>query len=313
MSINRFLPNNKVLKWTGLSLILITIAIVGYQFIFRGYTTTENGLKYRFLKGGELKEQLGPNHFCLVKYMIVGPENDTIQNTFGSDTMMEIPYPIEARNEMMEALQLAKPGSTMEVVISTDSLKQKISNHYKIKLLPSGQFAKFIIHVDKILNAQDYEAYTTEKILNRAMAENKLIDEYCAKHLNGGNWLLDSFQSIKYRVKNNQTGEFSKIVNLLSIPPIHFKVSMVEFDVYVTTLKGDLIFDSRLEGRKYKAEQMAFLNGLRILDELPFFVNEGEIGEFVTTSGHGFGAYGRIGVPSYAPLYVKIYNVKVLK
>ncbi len=307
------LPNNKVLRYTGISLVVITLGIFVYQFMFRGYSTTETGLKYRFIKGGALSEQLGPNNFCLVEYLIVGPENDTLQNTFHSDTMIEIPYPVEANNEMMEALQLAKPGSIMEVLISTDSLKQKISNHYKIKLLPDGQMAKFIIHVDKILNAEEYEAYSNAKILNRAMAENKIIDEFCAKKSKDGLWLLDSFQSIKYRVKNEKTGAFSSTVNLLSIPPTHFKVTMVEYDVYVTTLRGDLIFDSRLEGRRYKAEQLGFLNGLRILDELPFFVNVGEIGEFVTTSSHGFGAYGRIGVPSYAPLYVKIYNVKVIQ
>jgi len=167
--------------------------------------------------------------------------------------------------------------------------------------------------VDKILSGEEYEAYSNAKILNRAMAENKIIDEFCAKKSKDGPWLLDSFQSIKYRVKNEKSGAFSSTINLLSIPPTHFKVTLVEYDVYVTTLRGDLIFDSRLEGRKYKAEQLGFLNGLRILDELPFFVNVGEIGEFVTTSGHGFGAYGRIGVPSYAPLYVKIYNVKVLQ
>lgn len=313
MSIKNFMPNNKILKWAGLSLLIATLLIVGYQLLFRGYKTTESGLKYRFIKGSELKEPLGPSNYCLVEYMIIGPNNDTINNTFHSDTMIEIPYPVEANNEMMEALQMAKPGSIMEVMISTDSMKRKISNHYKVKLFPDGQMAKFVIHVDKILNAQEYEAYTSAKMINRAMAENKLIDDYCAKKSKDGIWLLDSFQSVKYRVRNEKSGEFSNTVNLLSIPPIHFKVSLVEFDVYVTTLKGDLIFDSRLEGRKYKAEQLAFLNGLRILDELPFFVNTGEIGEFVTTSGHGFGAYGRIGVPSYAPLYVKIYNVKVLK
>ena len=58
---------------------------------------------------------------------------------------------------------------------------------------------------------------------------------------------------------------------------------------------------------------MANLNGVKVLDFLPFFVNEGAIGEFVTSSDHGFGAYGRIGVPSYAPLYVKISNVKVIQ
>jgi hypothetical protein len=69
------LPNNKVLRYTGISLVLITLGILVYQFIFRGYSTTETGLKYRFIKGGALSEQLGPNNFCLVEYLIVCYKN----------------------------------------------------------------------------------------------------------------------------------------------------------------------------------------------------------------------------------------------
>ena len=306
-----FLPKNKYLKWSVISLLIISIGLFVYQI--NSYKTSKTGMKYRFIEGGELKEQLGPENYCLVEFMIIGPENDTLQNCFHDDTLKEIPYPVEAHNELMEALQITKPGSTIEVLISTDSLKQKISNHYKIKLLPNNELAKFIIRVDKVLNAQQYEAYVNAKKLNRAIAENKIIDEYCAKNEKDGVWLLDSFQSIKYRVKDTKSGAFVSQTNLMSMPPVLFHATIIEYDVVVSTLKGGLIYDSKLEGRRYKAEQMANLNGLKVLDFLPFFVNEGSIGEFVTTSDHGFGAYGRIGVPSYAPLYVKISNVKVIQ
>ena len=306
-----FLPKNKYLKWSVISLLIISVGLLIYQF--NSYKTSKTGMKYRFIEGGEFSEQLGPENYCLVEFMIIGPEKDTLQNCFHDDTLKEIPYPVEARNELMEALQITKPGSTIEVLISTDSLKQKISNHYKIKLLPNNEMAKFVIRVDKVLNAQQYEAYVNAKKLNRAIAENKLIDEYCAKNEKAGTWLLDSFQSIKYRVKDEKSGEFVSQTNLMSMPPVLFHSTIVEFDVVVSTLKGGLIYDSKLEGRRYKTEQMANLNGVKVLDFLPFFVNEGSIGEFVTSSDHGFGAYGRIGVPSYAPLYVKISNVKIIQ
>lgn len=305
------MPKNKYLKWAILVLIVVSISF--YLFQKFSYYTSKTGMKYRFIEGGAFKEQLGPENYCLVEFMIVGPNDDTLQNCFHDDTLKEIPYPVEAHNELMEALQITKPGSTIEVLISTDSLKQKISNHYKIKLLPDNEMAKFIIHVDKILNAQQYETYVNAKKLNRAIAENKLVDEYCDKHSKEGSWLLDSFQSIKYRIKDLKTGKFVTQSNLLSLPPVLFHSTLIEYDVIVSTLKGGLIFDSKLEGRRYKAEQMMNLNGVKVLDLLPFYVNEESIAEFVTTSDHGFGAFGRIGVPSYAPLYVKISNVKIIR
>jgi hypothetical protein len=87
----------------------------------------------------------------------------------------------------------------------------------------------------------------------------------------------------------------------------------LEFDVLVTRLNGDLIFDSRLENRKYKTDVNGMINPIIALNRLPFFVPSGVTMEFVITSDMGFGSAGRIGVPAYSPLYLKIYNVKPIQ
>jgi FKBP-type peptidyl-prolyl cis-trans isomerase len=49
---------------------------------------------------------------------------------------------------------------------------------------------------------------------------------------------------------------------------------------------------------------------VKCLNILPFYLNEGEEGEFLVTSSNGYGNRGRIGVPAYAPLRVVIKSVK---
>jgi hypothetical protein len=55
------------------------------------------------------------------------------------------------------------------------------------------------------------------------------------------------------------------------------------------------------------------INPIIALNRLPFFVPSGVTMEFVITSDMGFGSAGRIGVPAYSPLYLKVYNVKPIQ
>ena len=57
--------------------------------------------------------------------LIVGPDGDTLVSSYGNDTLVEVPYPPVATNELTEALRLASPGSKVEILLSTDSLKLK--------------------------------------------------------------------------------------------------------------------------------------------------------------------------------------------
>ena len=108
------------------TLVLTSVAFYIYRSYF-SYKTTESGLKYRFIEGEQANQPRGEGWYCLMNYMIVGPKGDTIVSSYSADTLMEIPYPTEAKNELTEALMLATEGSKVEVLLSTDSLKLKNS------------------------------------------------------------------------------------------------------------------------------------------------------------------------------------------
>lgn len=293
-------------------LVLASVAFYIYRSYF-SYKTTESGLKYRFIEGEQANQPRGEGWYCLMNYMIVGPKGDTIVSSYSADTLMEIPYPTEAKNELTEALMLATEGSKVEVLLSTDSLKLKNSGDYKVQLLPDGEQAKVIFDLEKVISAQAYFKYLAEKSFKRTMAENKAIDDYSEKI--GGQWYLDTFTMVKYRVQNIQDTDSSywSQPNVISNAPYHKASRELEFDAQVKTLGGTLIFDSYLENRKYKSDYYGMIQPIKALNVLPFYVKEGVEVEFLVTSDMAFGPQGRIGVPPYTPVYIKIYNVKPIK
>lgn len=285
-----------------------------------GFKTSEKGLVYKFTQGEPLKKPYGPHHFMLLNHMLIGPGGDTLENSFKSDTLEELPYPMQAKNELLEALMMMGSGTEMEVKISTDSLKQKIGGSPLIGLLESGKEARFIIRVDRVLTAEDYDAYRNQKFLNRIMAENKLIDDYAAKNgvanLPDGGWLLDSTKMIKYRIKLKD-GVYDIAHRRLENAPSLKSAKAASFHCEVYNIDGTLLVNSSMEGRLYRAEKVdtdPFESALAIYDVkclniLPFYLNAGEEGEFLVTSASGYGNRGRVGVPPYAPLRVIIKSV----
>jgi hypothetical protein len=286
-----------------------------------GFKTSEKGLVYRFTQGEPLKKPYGPHHFMLLNHMLIGPDGDTLENSFKSDTLEELPYPLQPNNELLEALMMMGTGTEVEVKISTDSLKQKIGGSPLIGLLAAGKEARFIIRVDKVLSAEDYDAYRNQKFLNRIMAENKMIDDFASKNmvkgLADGGWLLDSTKMIKYRIKR-ANGFYDIEQRRLENAPALKSAKAATFHCEVFNIDGTLLVNSSMEGRMYKAQKVGvdpFESALAIYDVkclniLPFYLNEGEEGEFLVTSSNGYGNRGRIGVPAYAPLRVVIKSVK---
>lgn len=286
-----------------------------------GFNTSDKGLVYRFLEGDALKKPYGPHHFMLLNHMLIGPNGDTLENSFLSDTLEELPFPLVAKNELLEALMMMGSGAKMEIKISTDSLKRKIGRSPLIGLLVSGKEARFIIQVDRVLSAEDYDAYRNQKFLNRIMAENKMIDDFASKNavqgLADGGWLLDSNKMIKYRIKQKD-GVYDIKHRRLENAPYLKVVKAAIFHCEVYNIDGTLLINSSMEGRLYRAEKVAVdpfesalaIYDVRCLNILPFYLNEGEEGEFLVTSSIGYGNRGRIGVPAYAPLRVVIKSVK---
>jgi hypothetical protein len=257
----------------------------------------------------------------LLNHMLIGPNGDTLENSFKSDTLEELPYPMQAKNELLEALMMMGTGTQMEVKISTDSLKQKIGGSPLIGLLESGKEARFVIKVDKVLTAEEYDAYRNQKFLNRIMAENKLIDEYAAANkkaeLAEGGWLLDSTKMIKYRIKD-ASGKYNIENRLLENAPLGKSAKAASFHCEVYNIDGTLLVNSSMEGRRYRAEKVSVdpfesalaLYDVKCLNILPFYLGEGMEGEFLVTSANGYGNKGRVGVPAYAPLRILIHSVK---
>ena len=305
--------NQRIFGWIIGVLAVLSIGLYGYRSFF-AYTSTPSGMQYRFLKGDPVITPFSNDHYCLLNYMIVGPNGDTLVTTYGNDTLVEVPYPPIATNELTEALRLASPGSKVEILLSTDSLKLKNSSDYKVQLLPDGQMAKVVFDLEKVITNQEYYEFLANKTFKRALEENKAIDDYAAKFKE--NWQLDTFEMIKYRVlvdsQNIENGIWYA-PNLLGNAPIHKGSNEVEFDVVVKRLNGDLIIDSRLEYKKYKADYYGEIHPIKALNILPFYVGEGIDIEFLTTSDYGYGPKGRIGVPPYSPLSVRIFNVKTIK
>lgn len=303
--------------WIGLILLPLLMA-VGCN---GGFKTSDKGLVYKFLEGDALKKPYGPHHFMLLNHMLIGPKGDTLENSFLSDTLEELPFPLVAKNELLEALMMMGSGTKMEVKISTDSLKLKIGGSPLIGLLEPGQEARFIIQVDRVLSAEDYDAYRNQKFLNRIMAENKMIDDYASKNgvkgLAEGGWLLDSSKMIKYRIKQKDSSYDTEHRRLENAPYLKgAKAATFHCEVY--NIDGSLLVNSSMEGRLYRAEKLdtdpfesaLAIYDVRCLNILPFYLNEGEEGEFLVTSSNGYGNRGRIGVPAYAPLRVVIKSVK---
>jgi hypothetical protein len=68
-----------------------------------------------------------------------------------------------------------------------------------------------------------------------------------------------------------------------------------------------------LDNKRYTADYSGQINPIRALNILPYYVDENMDVEFLVTSDYGFGALGRIGVPPYTPLSVRIFNVEPIK
>lgn len=283
--------------------------------------TTQFGSEYRFVEGKPLDSMLGPNYMVLMKHLIIGPDGDTIQNTFAIDSMEERPYPVQTGTDVREVIQKMSEGSMVELYIPTDSLK-KISGHIpQVSKLPNGKRVTFVIKVFKIMDFEAYDIYRNTKRLSRIMAENKLIDDYAAKH--GTGWLLDSSMMIKFRIWSNNSGikqpdgtmtmDYSKDNSILQNAPYHKGAGSVAYSVEVTTIDGNPVINSRMEGRKYKSTYQENFHDIPALNILPFYVRSGERAEFLITSDYGYGSAGRLGVPSYAPLRIIIDDVEIAK
>jgi len=292
--------------WLTLTLALLILASLAFflrnplGIWLGGWEKTERGGYFRVVEGKKWDKMPGTGYHIVFQYVLTGPEGDTIVNLAKPGVEQHMMYPVEPRNELEDAMQNGAPGSVVEVLIPTDSLKQRISGNLQIMNLPSGENAKFSIRIIKVLNDVQYAGYQNQRFMDRLQKENRLIDAVAAKTPKP--WVLDSTKFIKYFI-DKKTGA-----------PRLIEGGVVSFNAEVATLDGQLIVNSAPTGKKYLMEIGKNTYNLAAFDHVLQYMAEGETGVFLVTSDYGYGDQGYMNmVKPYTPLMIKITDLTVSK
>jgi FKBP-type peptidyl-prolyl cis-trans isomerase len=293
-------------KWFIIVLILLVLASVALLFrkqlgpLLGGYKKSPRGYYFRFKEGHELEKVKGEGYHIVFQYLLLGPNGDTVENHALPGVQLERKYPVDAKNEMDDVMQIAAPGSMVEIIVPTDTIKSRVTNNIKVLALESGKNAKFVLKIINVLNDEDFAAYENQRKLERLKSEFAEIDKYAKLHRDS--WVLDTPSNIKYAKKVKNTN-----------PHLTFG-NQVEFNCEVWSLKGDLIVNSGMEGKKYRTvigSNTFSLEGLETALEL---MAEGEEATFLVTSDYGFKDKAYLSIlPPYSPLLMKIKDVKKVK
>lgn len=291
-----------------LTLTLVVLILGSLAFFLRkplgiwlgGWEKTERGGYFRVVEGKKWDKMPGAGYHIVFQYVLTGPEGDTLVNLAKPGVEQHMMYPVEPRNELEDAMQNGAPGSVVEVLIPTDSLKQRISGNLQIMNLPSGETAKFIIRIIKVLSDAQYAGYQNQRFMERLQKENKAIDDFAARTKKP--WLLDSSRFIKYFIENKTES------------PRFTEGQVVSFHAEVGTLDGHLLINSAPTGKKYMMEIGKNTYNMAAFDQILQYMAEGETGVFLVTSDYGYGDQGYMNiVKPYTPLKIKITDLTVSK
>lgn len=288
--------------WLTLTLLLLILAALAF-FLRKplgiwlgGWEKTTRGGYFRVVEGKKWDKMPGAGYHIVFQYVLTGPEGDTLVNLAKPGVEQHMMYPMEPRNELEDAMQNGAPGSVVEVLIPTDSLKQRISGNLQIMNLPSGENAKFSIYIIKVLNDAQYAGYQNQRFMERLQKENKAIDGFALKTPKP--WVLDSTKFIKYFIENNTTS------------PRLQEGTVVSFHAEVATLDGQLLINSAPTGKKYLLEIGKNTYNLAAFDQVLQYMRPGETGVFLVTSDYGYGDQGYMNlVKPYTPLMIKITDL----
>jgi FKBP-type peptidyl-prolyl cis-trans isomerase len=292
-------------NWLPLLLAVLIIGSLAYFFrrplyiFFGGWEKTQRGDYCRIVKGKKYAKAPGPGHVLIYKYLLTGPNGDTLENKAHVNVELQMAYPQNAKNQLEDALTFGAPGSVVELLVPTDTLKARIPGNIKIVNLPSGELAKFQVHILQVLNQDQFAAYQMKKSMERVQTENKKIDAFAAKV--NKPWVLDPENWVKYFVENSTPGDSLKMGETVS------------FHAEVATLEGETIIHSAPTGRPLLVKLGQGTGGLAAFDLVIPKMLPGETGVFLVTSDYGFGAEGLRRVPPYSPLLIKINQLQRVK
>lgn len=292
--------------WLPLTLLLMILASLGFfmrkqlWIWFGGWEKTDRGGYVRVTEGKKWDKYPGPGFHIIYQYVVVGPEGDTLVNMARPGVEQHRQYPETPKNELEDAMMHGAPGAVVELLIPTDSLKLRVSNNLQVMNMPSGEYARFIVKIIKVLNDAQLEAYRNQRLFDRLKEENKRIDKLAATVKQ--NWQLDTFTWVKYYIENPVAGDSLRTGE------------KVMFNAEVSTIDGQQVINTAPTGKLVYLEIGAGKASLPAYDLIIPKMKPGENGVFLVNSEQGFGAEGYYNiVPPYTPLVVKIKDLKRVK
>jgi FKBP-type peptidyl-prolyl cis-trans isomerase len=291
-------------NWLPVLLVVLIGVSLAYFFrkplyiFFGGWEKTQRGDYCRLVKGKKYAKAPGPGHVLIYKYLLLSPNGDTIVNKAHDNVEQQMPYPETTKNQLEDALTFGSPGSVVELLVPTDTLKVRNPGNMKIVNLPPAEMAKFQVHILQVLNKEQFAEYQMKKSMERIQQENKKIDEFAARVKK--TWVLDAENWVKFFIENQTPGDSLKTGEKIS------------FHAEVSTLQGETVVLSAPTGKPILIT-LGQSTGLAAYDLVIPKMLPGENGFFLVTSDYGYGAEGYYRVPPYSPLLIKITDLKRVK
>ncbi|MCO6494303.1 MAG: FKBP-type peptidyl-prolyl cis-trans isomerase [Bacteroidetes bacterium] len=268
-----------------------------------GFEKTNDGLQFKYLYRSDSKVLPQIGQILFINY-IIKTENDSLlfstYNDLRRQDKIELQEPQFKGGDIFSALAMMSEGDSMAFLISADSFYLKTRGETQLPSnIKAGSFLTFIIKLEKIVNAQDYEAIKNRERYERLVSEVGKIDSF----FKARDWKDSKLENgIRYYITDRK--EQAKKVKIGDEVEFHYIGTLLE--------NGAEFVNSYLAGGRAK-----FIVGdeqikPEAMNYMLLQMHEGEKATFVVPFDLAFGEYGVANlVPPYATVIYEIFLVKV--
>lgn len=267
-----------------------------------GFEKTKDGLQFKYLYRSDSKILPQIGQILFVNYTIKTEDDSMLFSTYQDlrrQDKIELQEPMFKGGDIYSALAMMSEGDSIAFLISADSfyIKTRGESQLPAEIKP-GSLLQFVIKLEKIVNAQDYEAIKNRERYEKLVKEVGNIDSF----FKSKNWEDTKLENgIRYYITDHTEGKKVQLGN------------EVEFH-YVGTLldNGAEFVNSYLAGGRAR-----FIVGdenikPEAMNYMLMQMREGEKATFVVPFDLAFGEYGVANlVPPFATVIYEIFLVKV--
>jgi len=264
------------------------------------YEKTKDGLRFRYLERGKglMLPEIGQIVFC--NYIIKTDKDSVVFSTYNDlkrEDRLELIEPIHKGGDIFSALAMMSEGDSMSFLISSDSFYLVTRGENQLPPnIKSGTDLTFVIKMEKILNASDYEALKNRERYAKLLKE---VDEINA-FFNAKGWDDVKLENgVRYFITQKSEGK---------------KVAIgdeIEFHYVGKVLSTDAEFVNSY----FAGGPARFIVGddsitPEIMNEILLQLKSGEKATFAVPFDYAFGEYGVANlIPPYSTI---IYEINLL-